>query len=521
MEDRKMRSNSQKRKSLHWVTIVLVSILLIQGSPLCFAQNIVWTVTDNLSGYADEAFAVTCDGTYIYVAGYDCSEGSSNHRWRIQKRNKSDGSVVWDVNENPSSSDDVVKAIACDGSYIYMAGYDYSPGHPQGRIQKRNKSDGSVVWTVTEHPSDSVAAAITSDGAYIYLAGYGIGPGNNQWRIQKRNKSDGSVVWTLTEDPSTLADSARAITCDVSYIYVAGYDSSQGFGNSQWRIQKRNKSDGSVVWTKTDNPSSSAEIAYAITSDDTYIYVAGLDSSPGDAQWRIQKRNKSDGSLVWAETDNPSSSWDEPYAITCDGTYICVAGYDSSPGDRQWRIQKRNKSDGSLVWTETENPSSSIEDRVLGMASDGTYIYVAGCDSSQGDMQWRIQKRETQALIDALIDIDPDTLNKKSHGQWVTVYITLPDGYDVGTIDISTVGITSLTGASCPPSYTQSLDLSFTPQVGDRDEDGIPDLTAKFDRQMLLPNLCLDDVGITVEGDLTTGRHFSGSDTIRIIDRGK
>jgi hypothetical protein len=123
--------------------------------------------------------------------------------------------------------------------------------------------------------------------------------------------------------------------------------------------------------------------------------------------------------------------------------------------------------------------------------------------------------------IPATIDIDPDTLNKKSHGLWVTAYITLPEGYDVADIDVATIAITQLQGQSCSPGYSQMADLSFTPQIGDQDEDGMADLTVKFDRQILLPNLCLDDVAVTIEGDLTTGVRFSGSDTIRIIERGK
>ncbi len=125
-------------------------------------------------------------------------------------------------------------------------------------------------------------------------------------------------------------------------------------------------------------------------------------------------------------------------------------------------------------------------------------------------------------VIEALIDISPDTLNRKSHGKWITVYITLPEEFDVETIDILSIAITSLAGATCDPEYIQEADLSFVPQVGDRDEDGIADLTVKFDRQVLLTNLCSDDVGITIEGVLlTTGELFSGSDSIRIIDRGK
>ena len=126
-----------------------------------------------------------------------------------------------------------------------------------------------------------------------------------------------------------------------------------------------------------------------------------------------------------------------------------------------------------------------------------------------------------EPAIEALVDINPDSLNKNSKGQWVTVYITLPAGYDVNKIDASTIAITSLVGTSCQPDYHQAVDLSFIPQVGDRDEDGIPDLTVKFNRQDLIANLCLDDVAITVEGKLFTGKHFKGTDRIRVIDRGK
>ena len=120
-----------------------------------------------------------------------------------------------------------------------------------------------------------------------------------------------------------------------------------------------------------------------------------------------------------------------------------------------------------------------------------------------------------------MVDINPDSLNKNSKGQWVTVYITLPAGYDVNKIDANTIAITSLTGTSCQPDYHQAVDLSFIPQVGDRDEDGIPDLTVKFNRQELIANLCLDDVAVTVEGKLITGEKFKGIDHIRVIDRGK
>ncbi len=125
----------------------------------------------------------------------------------------------------------------------------------------------------------------------------------------------------------------------------------------------------------------------------------------------------------------------------------------------------------------------------------------------------------------AIVDITPDTLNKRSNGQWVTAFIMLPAGYDVLAIDDSSIAITGIqgtAGSTCSPDTTvQPRDMGFVPQVGDHDEDGIPDLMVKFNRQLLQGRLCIDDQTITVSGTLTTGELFIGSDTIRVIDRVK
>ncbi len=137
-----------------------------------------------------------------------------------------------------------------------------------------------------------------------------------------------------------------------------------------------------------------------------------------------------------------------------------------------------------------------------------------GAGWDMGAYEWT--DGDSMSNIDSLVDIDPDKVNRNSHGQWVTVYIELPVGSDVYAIDFGTIAITGLFGVSCDPNYTQFADLNFTPQVGDHDEDDILDLTVKFDRQTLQAYLCEDDVEIRIEGDLTTGEHFSGVDGIRV-----
>ena len=59
-------------------------------------------------------------------------------------------------------------------------------------------------------------------------------------------------------------------------------------------------------------------------------------------------------------------------------------------------------------------------------------------------------------------------------------------------------------------------------EIGDNDNDGIPDLMVKFDRQALIDYLddITGDVTLTVTGELIDETQFSGSDTITVISGG-
>jgi len=76
-----------------------------------------------------------------------------------------------------------------------------------------------------------------------------------------------------------------------------------------------------------------------------------------------------------------------------------------------------------------------------------------------------------ELIIPATIDIDPDTLNLKSMGKWITCYIELPKGYDVTKIDVSTIMLNRQVRTKTHPTET-----------GDYDNDDIADIMVKFDR---------------------------------------
>lgn len=115
--------------------------------------------------------------------------------------------------------------------------------------------------------------------------------------------------------------------------------------------------------------------------------------------------------------------------------------------------------------------------------------------------------------IAATVDIDPDTLNPDSQGNHVMAYIELPDGYDVADIDVGTVTLRVEGEEDSVPA-----ELSPT-EVGDHDEDGIPDAMVKFDRQTVLDLIdgTTGDVTFVVSGELSGGATFEGSDTVALL----
>ena len=122
--------------------------------------------------------------------------------------------------------------------------------------------------------------------------------------------------------------------------------------------------------------------------------------------------------------------------------------------------------------------------------------------------------------IPAIIDIHPDTLNLKSKGKWMTCYIELTDEYTDSVIDID-VDTVTLTVDSCnTDNCTVSRALEAPINIGDYDNDAIPDLMVKFDREGVQTMASSGPVEIIIGGSLIDGTTFEGRDTVLVIDKG-
>jgi len=104
-------------------------------------------------------------------------------------------------------------------------------------------------------------------------------------------------------------------------------------------------------------------------------------------------------------------------------------------------------------------------------------------------------------------DLDPDVLNLRANGRWVTATLepeppAIPSDIDVGEIVLN---------------ETVRVDPSAPVSIGDSDGDGLPDLRVKFDRGQV--GLSLeegDEAAITVSGTIGSGC-FESSTTVRVI----
>jgi hypothetical protein len=102
------------------------------------------------------------------------------------------------------------------------------------------------------------------------------------------------------------------------------------------------------------------------------------------------------------------------------------------------------------------------------------------------------------------LDVKPETLNLNSNGKYITAYIELVEGYDPSLIE--TVAAT-VDGYSI---FFAEMDKS---DLGDYDEDGIPDLMVKFDRQVIQSQLSTGWAEVTLYG-VVDDALFQGSDLI-------
>ncbi|MBC8459436.1 MAG: T9SS type A sorting domain-containing protein [Deltaproteobacteria bacterium] len=201
-----------------------------------------------------------------------------------------------------------------------------------------------------------------------------------------------------------------------------------------------------------------------------------------------------------------SGWWDSGYVSRCTVIFkdsLYHMWYSGGTNRMDHGIGYASSSDG-INWTKDLNNPIFHKDDGEDWRSERTY-----CPMVIDDKMWFSGKDASgnytiglaiPSAIPATVEIKPEILNLKSKGNF-TAFIQLPEGYDVVNIDGNTV--------VCEGASAVKWNVA--------DDTFI----AKFNGSDLVGVLPGDAVKLTVTGQLTDGTPFEGSDTIKVIQKGK
>ncbi|HKZ94498.1 MAG TPA: hypothetical protein VJ249_07975 [Candidatus Bathyarchaeia archaeon] len=499
------------------LTSMLMSAFNIRATMSSEPPATDWSKTYGGTG-EDSAYSViqTSDGGYA-LGGRTTSYGAGNYDFWLVKTD-SVGNMLWNRTYGGANVDQAESLVqTSDGGYA-LVGYTYSfgAGGSDWWLVKTDSS-GNELWSRTYGGTNNdypYCLIETIDGGYALAgatASYGAGD-SDFWLV--KTDSYGNIEWNYTYGGEE-GDVAQPIvqTRDGGYALL-GY--SGGYGDPAKRDVWLVKTDSSGImqWNKRYGGAGEEMGREIVETRDGGYAIAAFTTSYGAGNkdfWLI--KTDAAGSWEWDRTYGGGAE-DQAFSLvdTDDGGYA-LAGYTASYGAGEWDfwLVKTDLS-GTMEWNQTYGGTNRDQAISMIKTGDGGYA-IAGFTNSfgagSGDF-WLIKLAGlAPPVISATIDVDPNTLNLKSNGQWITAYITLPEGYSVEDILLETVEVDGISAAWSDIQNSVYM--------------------AKFDRATVQTYLTNEpdyetapkfyDITLTVTGGLTDGTLFEGTDTITVIKK--
>jgi len=562
-KEEKRYSRILMRSSKIQAALIFTVILLVcpEVPPAANAQTLSLEKTWGGTGYdAARGVAVASSGS-VYVAGYTDSFGAGG-RDVVLLRYSSIGVLQWQRTWGGTSNDyGFGIAVDSSGSSVYVAGTTFSFGAgDRDVVLLKYSSTGLLQWEKTwggASIDEGHDVAVDSSSGSIYVVGYTDGSGAGGFDVVLlKFDSTGVLQWQRTWG-DTNGDYGLGVAVDSSgSIYVAGYTNSFGAGSFDFVLLKFD-STGILQWETTwGDTGNDHGYGIAVDPSESSVYVTGTTSSFGAGRYDVVLlKFDSTGDLQWQRTwgdTNDDHAWD--VAVASGSVYVSgstlsfTLGYDAvllkfdSTGDLQsqrtwgdtnddhgWGIAVDSSGNqyfagstanalrtltvvsasvGIPTFTTRTPTFTAATPTFTAGTPTGTVGTPSGSEAYAGSSDAFLLKFSPP--VSATVDFDPDTLSLKRKAKWVTVFVELPEGYDVGEISIGSIrlqvgGGTQLPVAAGAPST-----------IGDYDGDNIPDLMVKFDGsqvQRLFPTTGYYTIVIT---GTVAGVPFIGTDTIRV-----
>jgi len=361
-------------KKLYLLSLLGITLMKIQ------AQTFEWSKVEGLYAY-DYGYGVTTDNSgNLYVAGkYEMNANFSgtilpcqgNHDIYVAKYTSS-GTLSW-ITTAGGTLGDYAHGIACDGSYLYVAGEIEGYGN-------LIKFQGSTITLNSVGDNDIFLAKYDLDGNLLWAKSSG-GSYNDKGQAVTYDNSGNVYVAGFFNDTATFGGTTiHGYTNGLNDIFVAKYDK-----------------DGNFLWVRQAGSSGRDEVKGVKCDADGNVYICGLYSdgvafgseilnSPYGYYNIFVTKYSADGTLQWAKPaggDVDDVAWamaiDKSGKIYVTGEYNAYAVFGSyaltATGNADVFVACYNNS-GDVQWV--KSAGGGLIDRARGIGLDGNNILITG-----------------------------------------------------------------------------------------------------------------------------------------------
>jgi|LGVF01.1.fsa_nt_gb outer membrane protein assembly factor BamB len=449
-------------------------------------------ITDDIGAVEGSQAMINDDHIFVYADT------------QVHALNRNTGVIIWSTSipGDTSGFGSWASPAYSNNKLIVSSGYN---------ISRINAADGTLEQII-EFPDGGHSCnggPTVVDGKIFAGSGYDCYPVSHYYAFDASDLTN--VLWSFAVGSYECAGSTPAVAGDWVVF---------GNGSSLTRV---NKANGDLDWM-TDISSGAIYGSAAIDTANDRVYVATASGSLA----LLHALNFTDGSLIWTSYNAIDFTDGTPAILDIDHVYISGNAYGSqgytycfnSTGIEQWRVPS-----GSWAMSPTIADGKLFTGNCDDMGGWGFFEGIGVYDAMTGAPVWSYEYAGSSPSVanqdgmvvsigkggrvyafytlPATVRIEPETLNMNASGVF-TAFITLPEGYDVADIVVSTV--------ECEGAPALSATISAA---------GNGTLVVKFDRADLREDLPAGEVEMTVTGKLTDGTKFEGSDTVRVIAKGK
>jgi len=468
-----------------------------------------WALTNAMNVAREAHTATLLNNGRILVSG---GVGSAGHLSSVEMYDPS--TEDWDSTGSMIYARDNHVAVLLTDGRVLVAGGVNSDGILSS-AEVYNPSQGT--WTITGSLTVrrySPGAILLTSGKALVFGGWG-GPGKPLSSAEIYNPDTGT--WSPTGSMnyprgSYWLSSEVVILPDGRVLVEGGYNGSSIVSSAE--IYSPNTG----TWSLTGSMNSARTMHTATLLNNGKVLVVG-----GYAA----------GTLVSCEIFDPSTgTWSYTGAMSTPrkahtATLLVKAGVLVAGGTSDQEILASAEvydeltgfwsSAGSMFYMRYLHTATLMQgNRVLvaGGFDGGSYIY-----SSVEIYTTSQPPPPPPTVVQANVDMNPNTLNLHSKGKWITGYVQLPEGYNPEYIDASTILINCTIQSVLDPQY--EFVTNSSEYLVDHNNDGILERMVKFNRTqvaeyILSQGIMCGNVTLTISGSLVDEAQFEGSDIIRV-----